>query len=84
MLSPEEAIAKLKLVAPDRNPEKIITFSGLYLILAPSEDPDEGLWDPFFSVDMNTGETRDYSIYQDGKAKEINWLFKNAPEIERG
>lgn len=83
MLSSDEAIAKLKQLAPDRNPEKLITYNGLYLIMAPSSDPDEGVWDPYFSVDMNTGETRDYSIYQDGKAREIVELFKNAPIIGR-
>lgn len=83
MLSEQEAISKLKLIAPDRNPEKIITYNGLYLILAPGSDPDEGLWDPYFSVDMNTGEARDYSIYQDGKAREIVSMFQNAALIER-
>jgi hypothetical protein len=83
MLSSEEAISKLKLIAPDRNPEKIITYNNLYLIFAPSSDPDEGMWDPYFSVDMTTGETRDYSIYQDGKAREIVSMFKSAALIER-
>lgn len=83
MLSSDEAISKMKQIAPDRNPEKIITYNGLYLIFAPGSDSDEGIWDPYFSVDMNTGETRDYSIYQDGKSKEIVSLFKNAELIER-
>jgi hypothetical protein len=81
MLSSEEAIAKLKLIAPDRVPHKIITYNNLFLILAPSTDPDEGAWDPYFSVDPNTGEARDYSIYQDGNAREINDLFLQAPAL---
>lgn len=81
MLSSDEALAKLKATAPNREPQKIITYNDLYLILAPSTDPDEGLWDPFFSVDMSTGATRDYSIYQDGKSREIMALFQNAPDI---
>lgn len=80
MLSSDEALAKLTAMAPDRVPQKIITYNGLYLIFAIA-DSDEGLWDPYFSVDPNTGETRDYSIYQDGKAREIISLFQNAPQI---
>lgn len=83
MLSPDEAIAKLKLIAPDHIPLKIVVYNGLYLIQAPSTDPNQGWWDPFFSVDQNTGEAQDYSIYQDGKAREIMSLFQAAPEIER-
>lgn len=83
MLSEQYAIAKLKKFMPDHNPQKIIVYGNLYLIFAPGSDPDEGVWDPYFSVDMNTGEARDYSIYQDGKAREIVSLFENAPLIER-
>lgn len=83
MLSEREAIGKLKLVFPDCNPEKIITYGNLYLILAPRSDPVEGVWDPYFSVDMNTGEARDYSILQDGKSREIADLFIQAPDIGR-
>lgn len=83
MLSEREAIGKLKMLMPDRTPLKIITWNDLYLIQAPSSDPIEGEWDPYFSVDMNTGETRDYSIYQDGKAREIASLFEKAPQIGR-
>jgi hypothetical protein len=82
MLSEQEAIAKLKILFPNRTPQKIVNYNGLYLILAPDlNDPIEGNWDPFFSVDMNTGATRDYSIYQDGKAREIGLLFEKAPNI---
>ena len=82
MLSEQEAIAKLKTFV-DCDPLKIIVYGNLYLILAPRSDPDEGIWDPYFSVDMNTGETRDYSIYKDGKSREISSLFENAEYIGR-
>jgi hypothetical protein len=82
MLSEQDAIAKVKEFIPGCVPEKIITYNDLYLVLAPrSNDPLEGYMDPFFSVDINTGETRDYSIFQDGKAREIATLFENAPKI---
>lgn len=82
MLSKQEALAKLKKFEPIATPEKIIVFNGLYLILAPvKDDPIEGNFDPFYSVDMETGAVRDYSLFQDGKAKEIDLLFQKAPNI---
>lgn len=81
MLNEQDAIRKLKMVIPDCNPQKIVVYGNLYLILAPRSDPAEGNWDPYFSVDMNTGAAKDYSIYQDGKAREIASLFENAETI---
>lgn len=84
MLSSDEAIVKLKAFIPDCDPLKVVTFNGLYIFLAPrTSDLDEGYYDPYFSVDMNTGEAKGYSLFQDGKAKEIASLFENAPYIER-
>ena len=35
-------------------------YQGLYLFLAPFDDPDEGHLLPFFSVDPQTGTFRDF------------------------
>lgn len=35
-------------------------YQGLYLFLAPFDDPDEGHLLPFFSVNPETGEFRDF------------------------
>lgn len=35
--------------------------------------------DPFYSVDIQTGEFRDFSIITDGDISEINNLFLNDP-----
>jgi hypothetical protein len=82
MLSKAEAIARLKAQNDRVVPKKIIIFGDLYIILAPrKDDPIEGNFDPFWSVDMNTGEVSGYSIFQDGKAKEIGALFERAPDL---
>jgi hypothetical protein len=82
MLSEQEALAKVKAFMPGAVPEKIVTYNNLYLVLAPRpNDPVEGDWDPYFSVDMETGVARDYSLFQDGKAREIASLFEIAPKI---
>jgi hypothetical protein len=82
MLSEQEAIAKLKEFSSDVVPEKIIVWDNMYLILAPRKnDLLEGNYDPIFSVNMDTGAAQDYSIYRDGKAKEISELFLEAPSI---
>lgn len=82
MLTEQEALAALKKVFPDCVPQKIITHENLYIILAPRpSDVLEGNFDPYFSVDINTGEARDYSIFQDGQARAITTLIKQAPEI---
>lgn len=81
MLSEQEAIKALKKLNSDRKPEKIIVFNDLYIILAPGSDLVEGNFDPFYSVNMETGIAREYSIFQDGKAKEILVLFEKAPML---
>lgn len=83
MLSEQEALDRFKREMPFRNPQKIIVYRSLYLILAPQNDDDlEGSYDPYFSVDMNTGAIRDYSIYQDGNAREIDESFVKAPALK--
>lgn len=82
MLSEQEALAALKKYVPTAIPERIIVFNGLYLILAPrKDDPLEGNFDPFWSVDMTTGDVSDYSLFQDGKSREIGELFMKAPML---
>jgi len=84
MLNELEALASFKQSYSSTTPKKIITFNGLFLIFAPRKgDPMEGDMDPYYSVDMNTGEARDYSIYRDGHAAEIVQMFVEAPLIER-
>lgn len=82
MLTEQDAITAFKKAMPNREPQKVVTYNGLYLILAPDPgDALEGNMDPFFSVDLLTGAIQDYSIFRDGKAKEIMELFQKAPDL---
>lgn len=56
--------AKLILLSQRPNGTEILgsTEEGnLYLFIAPNPDPLEGRFDPFFSVDKETGYFRDFS-----------------------
>lgn len=75
MLSEAEATIKLQAVFPDRSIEPPIKYNGLFIFQAFSPDPIEGEFDPFFSVNMETGEVRDFSIITDGDPHEIERLF---------
>lgn len=82
MLSEKEALKKLKQFDPFLDPQRIIVYNGMYLILAlRRNDPLEGDMDPYYSVDMNTGAIQDFSIFKDGKANEIVSLFVKAPKL---
>lgn len=72
MLSKEEASAKLLELLPQRTIEKVVEFGDLYIIQAFHPDPQEGQYDPFFSVNKETGEARDFS-----------WITDGGPELER-
>lgn len=75
MLSEKEATAKIRAVFPNRTIEPPIEYQGLFIFQAFSSDPLEGQLDPFFSVNKETGEVRDFSIITDGNAHEISRLF---------
>ena len=75
MFNAKQATDIMKKNLPDRTVKKRVIYNGLYLFQAFSNDPDEGDYDPFFSVDMTTGKFSDFSILTDGDITEINRLF---------
>lgn len=72
MLSKEEASVKLLEALPERTIEKVVDFDNFYVFQAFHPDPIEGQYDPFFSVNKETGEVRDFS-----------WITDGGPELER-
>lgn len=76
MLSKEDAKNLFSRMYGTRKVESIITHGNLYILLAPDSDPVEGNMDPFFSVDIKTGEINEFSIFIDGNAIEISNKFK--------
>lgn len=55
-----------------------IIYRDLYLFQVFTDLPFEEDMDPFYSVNMNTGEFKDFSIITDGDIAEITSLFENA------
>lgn len=75
MLSETQATQALDKAFPGRKIEPPISYRGLYVFKAISPDPDEGDFDPFFSVNQQTGEVRDFSVITDGDPRELSKLF---------
>lgn len=84
MLSFEEARKIAQDSYPEGRIELQVGYRDLYLFQIFDEDPNEGEMDPFYSVDMNTGEFRDFSVLTDGDFDEIERLFILAKTNRRG
>jgi hypothetical protein len=78
MLSIEEAKNVVKQNLPFWNIKKFVIYNGLYVFQVYSDDPEEGGFDPFFSVNKSTGEFLDFSPFEDGNLLEITNLFARA------
>lgn len=77
MLSLSEAIRIVYENLPGGTIKKQIEYQNLYLFQVFRSMPFEEEWDPFFSVDKETGEFSDFSIIDDGNM-EIIELFRSA------
>lgn len=75
MLSELEAVTIIRAEFSDSRIEKPIDYRGVYLFQVFVADPLESGQDPFFSVDKQTGELRDFSVLTDGNPKEIEEKF---------
>lgn len=75
MLSEADAIILIKreFIGADIRPP--IKYRNIYIFQVFTSDPDEGGFDPFFSVNQETGELRDFSVVADGDINEITKLF---------
>lgn len=81
MLTEEQATLRIGEVFPDTELDITgpVNYNELYLFrVIETSDPIEGGWDPFFSVDKETGEVRDFSIITDGNQGDIIKLFQEA------
>lgn len=75
MLSANEATRVVKEYMPTGDIQKRIEYEGLYLFQIFTDRPGEEELDPFYSVNKETGEFRDFSIITDGNTEEILRLF---------
>jgi hypothetical protein len=75
MLSLEEATKIAQEGYPNSTIQSVIDYRQVWLFQIFTDDPMEGMWAPFFSVDKKTGEFRDFSVMDDGNIFEISALF---------
>lgn len=83
MLSIQEATRVIKKNLPKGSVQSSITYGNLFVFQVFHDDPDEGMMDPFFSVDKTSGEFAEFSILTDGNPVEIMNLFLEAQKSSR-
>lgn len=75
MLDEAQAKTALAKALPTARVEDSIKYRNVYLFRVHLPSPGEEDYDPFFSVDEQTGEVRDFSVITDGDISEIAELF---------
>lgn len=78
MLDISVATDIIKRNLPDGDIQSYVSYQDLFIFQVFSGDPEEREMDPFFSVNKNTGEFRDFSILTDGEPEKIVALFTDA------
>lgn len=77
MLSEKAAVQIAKKYIPDGDIQACARYRDLYLFQIFVGTSEEFGFDPFYSVNANTGEFKDFSIITDGDIDEISILFKH-------
>lgn len=78
MLNVNQAKTIVKNNIPNGKIQTVVVYGDLYIFQVFTDDELEGQMDPFYSVDVNTGEFRDFSILTDGDIYELTELFAQA------
>ena len=82
MLSINEAMKIVEKHIPDCEIQKCIIHNGLYVFMVYTADELEGQMDPFYSVNMKTGDFRDFSIITDGNISDLMRKFESGNLIK--
>lgn len=77
-----QATALIKKTFPEGKIQAVVEYKNLYLFQVFGDDPLEGELDPFYSVNKNTGELKEFSILTDAKPTEILPLFVKAKGLK--
>ncbi len=77
MLSLNDAIKIVKKNIPRGKIQAAITYEDVYVFQMFMNDAFEGQMDPFYSVNIKTGEFRDFSIITDGDTSKLVNSFIN-------
>lgn len=83
MLSVNDAKKIIKKNIPNGRIQHFIIYKKLYLFVVFTDDELEGQMDPFYSVNIETGEFRDFSILTDGSITEIVKLFNESKKSKK-
>lgn len=78
MLSSTQAAEVIKKNIPIGTIQSYIDYGDMYIFQVFTNRPGEEIMDPFYSVDMNTGEFSEFSILTDGNTEQITQLFEEA------
>ena len=75
MIDLVEAERIIKQEFPEATIPSFISYGNVFVFMVFSSDPDEGIFDPFYSVDKTTGEVAEFSVLTDGDFDDIQNLF---------
>lgn len=81
MITPKEAVDIVKKELPGWSIQKYVEYRDYYIFQVFSDRVGEEQYDPFFSVNKETGAFSDYSIITDGDISELSDLFMVAHPI---
>lgn len=81
MLDITDAVKKAKAVFPQDKIDAYIEYKNLFILRIFVVRPGETGMDPFFSFDRETGEFRDYAIFEHGNIDAITALFQNPKHV---
>jgi hypothetical protein len=74
MFNSAQALAQVKATLPEVEIKAWTEYRDIYLVRVEYPYPAEKDYDPFFSVDKDSGEVRDFSVITDGDLSEISAL----------
>jgi hypothetical protein len=79
LMSEPDAVRLVEEVFPDRTVKMFVRFRNLIIVEAiDKSDPEEGSYDPYFSVDSQ-GNVKDFSLMDAGMAEiERLWRARNS------
>lgn len=80
MLTEDQARAAIDEALPGVEVAAQAQYRDLYLFRVVYPSREEADYDPFFSVDGETGEVSDFSVMHDGDISEIAAAFANHSE----
>lgn len=75
MIDVVEAEGIIRQKFPEATIPSFISYGNLFVFMVFFSDPDEGIFDPFYSVDKTTGEVAEFSVFTDGEFDDIQDLF---------